>query len=1062
VAISTPSLLDQVRADYLAGNYQAARQALEAWPQLDLETAALLALCWVRQVLIERPPGACIDAPILQAALSAPLAHLRLEADRCFVLGWLHWLTGAPTSAEPLLAAAVEALKGEKTAGEAAYWLARVQVGLRVSDAVARYEALMRGLPASPQGTCWFVGLLWRSGQCDRAEKVWHTVSGNRRVQACDEAALLEARPLLRRGQMGSAERVLHEAHPRGGVAQVERVLLLAWTAAAQNKREEAGALLRQAETGPFPGQALQIWRDLFDLGHPTAPQEPNWPQATGTEAHWVAGQQARCAGQRPQAVSALRAAETAPLLLPFVRYALACLGEEDFAAVLAAQPGNFLAPRCRTHLIGQRFCRHEATPAELLDVLQQAETAGYRPTGADFLRRLALVLKQKPAQVEELRRLVETPDPALRITALRAVLEAAVRRLPPRPALELLLEWAPQAAADDVLRLALGRQLLRLLLRAGLGRNQQILEMAATLLGNDPMLSFVSALLGPADETPARIVSPWQERSFCRTALPSRPDGSGEPSYVKNVPAGVITSPEAPPIVRLWRTALALRSPLEDPVAWRAEVAELRGQARLRGLTQGLLVREAAGRGDAATVAALLAEVEAWQGFSAGPPRFVVEAVRATLGTQPRWQTILARWLQVWDLDLLGPAALPLAIHAGLLPSLSAAVGPPPGVALVNWLLHQAAEALRGDEARQALTWIRQAQEHKLADDQAHLVQAALPELERLARAQLLAEVVQLDPGQPPIAPRLLTGMLDSLESGSGSSVLAAAAQGDLAAARQTLTVLAEQPDLPAPLAHHLALVFHRAAVFLEEQDRPNVADYWRRAWRCWLHVLGPLPASPQRDDHPLFGHLLERHRQRIHQLLARDEIEAARRLWILVQGLPELARSVDAGLGQILEGITARFREELASEVLVRARDAMEQGDIPEGWRAHYEAGLDGLRRFLQLDPDNLRLLTALIETCNDWFLDCYNNEDAPRLWHGVECYTPLADHLVRLIEEDGGRLPALAALAGFFKFRGFVASERDQKIGFYRQALRFNPGDENVKNLLAEIEQAKETSR
>jgi hypothetical protein len=81
--------------------------------------------------------------------------------------------------------------------------------------------------------------------------------------------------------------------------------------------------------------------------------------------------------------------------------------------------------------------------------------------------------------------------------------------------------------------------------------------------------------------------------------------------------------------------------------------------------------------------------------------------------------------------------------------------------------------------------------------------------------------------------------------------------------------------------------------------------------------------------------------------------------------------------------------------------------------------------------LDHDNVRLLTALAEVCTDWFLDCYNNEDPQTLWEQVNRYTPFALHLARLAEDRAADLTARAALAEFFKYRGFVASGRAAKL-------------------------------
>jgi hypothetical protein len=146
------------------------------------------------------------------------------------------------------------------------------------------------------------------------------------------------------------------------------------------------------------------------------------------------------------------------------------------------------------------------------------------------------------------------------------------------------------------------------------------------------------------------------------------------------------------------------------------------------------------------------------------------------------------------------------------------------------------------------------------------------------------------------------------------------------------------------------------------------------------------------------------------------------------------------------------ARFREELATAYLLATREAMRYGAIPEGWRADYEKGLAHLRRLLSLDRDNVRLLTALVEVCDEWFLDLYNAGAAPALREQVGRYTPFALQLARLVGERPGELSARVALADFYKFRGFLAAEASAKVALYREALRFNPANDNVRDLLA----------
>jgi hypothetical protein len=205
------------------------------------------------------------------------------------------------------------------------------------------------------------------------------------------------------------------------------------------------------------------------------------------------------------------------------------------------------------------------------------------------------------------------------------------------------------------------------------------------------------------------------------------------------------------------------------------------------------------------------------------------------------------------------------------------------------------------------------------------------------------------------------------------------------------------------------------------------------------------------------LLDELLTPHRHQISHLLAREAMEPARRLWALVQQLPGL--TPEGPLRDDLAARTARFRDELVTEYLLATREAMRYGAIPEGWRADYEKGLAGLRRLLSLDRDNVRLLTALVEECTEWFFDLYQLGDAPALREQTERFTPFALQLARLAEGRPGDLAARAALADFYKFRGFVCRDRDQKAALYREALRFNPANDNVRNLLAELEAPEE---
>jgi hypothetical protein len=622
---------------------------------------------------------------------------------------------------------------------------------------------------------------------------------------------------------------------------------------------------------------------------------------------------------------------------------------------------------------------------------------------------------------------------------ALRAALELAARLLPPAEALDLLMEWMQQGRiqADELLRAIAGRQLVRLLLLCPAGSRDpaSVLRAATTLAGTDVAIGLVSEWLGLAD--PAMPPVPREDTSM--------------------------------PLVRLWRAAVALHDGTADPGRWRDEVAMVRTHPPLRGVAQCLVLREAAQRRDVASMIALLEDVDAWRTFTAGPPRLATEAVLAFAGpaaSHPRWRAALTRWLQLWDMASLDSEVRPLAVRAGLFAMEPANADVPAGLPAAPWFLHQAAQATLRDDAREALAWVRRAQaidpDLSSAGEQAALVPAALPDLERLARAQSLAEVVRFHLEQPAIPPRLLVGFVDCLEARTdGPTILAPAERGELAGAREALAAVAERDPAPG-LAHHLALVYHRAAVFLEKRDRDADAELYRRlAWRCWLRMLASLEPKVT-TEHPLLQHLLAHHRQRINALLIRDQVEPARRHWTLVQQLPEQARLRDGSVAGVLRELAARFRDELATEYLVATREAMRYGEIAEGWRADYDRGLAGLVRMLSLDHDNVRLLTAVVETCNEYFHDCYVNEDSQRLWQGVERYTPFALRLALLADQRQADLTARAALAEFYKFRGFVAPERERKLALFGEALAFDPRNENVRDLLEQTQKPTEARR
>jgi hypothetical protein len=338
-------------------------------------------------------------------------------------------------------------------------------------------------------------------------------------------------------------------------------------------------------------------------------------------------------------------------------------------------------------------------------------------------------------------------------------------------------------------------------------------------------------------------------------------------------------------------------------------------------------------------------------------------------------------------------------------------------------------------------------------------VVQQALGALERLADAQALGAVL---PGGGPVPAALLTGLVEVLRAlpEEGEALLAAARSGDGALVANILDERFQRAaGVPGALHHHLAIVSMRAADKLEDSsDTTTLAvEQWQRAWRHWLAFLSSEEGQTSQTRPLLLDHLLALHRKRLNDLLRQGDVELARRYSELVRKLPEMVGSESTAAVLLRDDLTARidrFRDELATEHLLSTREAMKFGDVPEGWRADYERGLGQLRRLMALDRDNVRLLTAVVETCAEWFLDLYHAQDSARMRQEVDRYTPLATHLVRLIGSQSKDHPARPALSEFYKFRGFVEPNVPARIALYQEALRLHPANENVRELLENL--------
>ncbi len=1035
--------LESALQAYWAGQWDKTQELLHSLTT-SLFIQGLRALAQVRQLLDE---GMAPDADVLAGwlgHLAEPFADSRLEGERHFARGWLFWLAGDFSQAEAPLAQAVETVRQVEVADitEAAYWLARVQLLLSKPAAIATFEKTLRCRSASPPAMLRFIDLLWRAGQVERAEQVWQTVRLHRQVQGTALAALCAARVLLFHEQAAAAEQVLRKAAAKGGVVQIEITLLLAWSLDAQQHYSQAADLLDHLE-GPYPARALQAWRTLFHLRREPSRDsqttilvklQPFFRVNTPGESYF-AGQTAVAQGRSEEAAGFFRQVLSYPPLRHFARFGLVCLGQEDGTEFLAGRQGFFLTAAARLRLALDRFCRRQASGGELVEQLDRADRVGYLPADAGHWRKLTDLQGRPTLTVADLQSLVQGDSPGKRRQGFILAIELAVSRLSFNEAQQLCLEWSglDLLLADPTLRRYLREHWLVMLLQSLSDETETKSQSMLAL----PMLD------GLGSDFRLALVRDWLDLTTS--------DACGHEEAKDG-------------FARCWRAARRLHfsDTSITPGSWRKTVTELREGSPLRGLAQVLLVQEAAHRRDWNSLTRLLEDRGPWQALACPPP-FIIEVLSwALYQPAPSLRRSVGKWLGTWHRSALGPQLQALALQAGVASPDPHTAEPPRGTPAQGWFLHQAAQSLRREKFREALAWLRRCSPFDEGGDRTK-VEAAILDLERLARAELLAEVFRFRPEQKPVPPGLVVDAADRLAAfPEGQLVLQAADRGDWPTARQHLAQLAETGSLDAALAHHLAIVYQRNGRFLEDHGETEPADRCRHlAWRCWLTWLTACPAGDFSADgkgEVLVEHLLQSDRERLQKLLLANQIERARKLWGLIHELPRLVQG-QPDLVAFFEGALARFREILTADYLTGIHEAMRCGAIPKGWRADYEKGLGALRRLLSLDPDNVRLLTTVIDLCGDFFFDCYNNEAWEQLEQGLERYTPLALKLAR-----GGRpgdLAAGAALAEFYKFRALAEPDRAAKIALLGEALRFNPANDNVRELLHQLEEKNDQS-
>jgi tetratricopeptide (TPR) repeat protein len=140
--------------------------------------------------------------------------------------------------------------------------------------------------------------------------------------------------------------------------------------------------------------------------------------------------------------------------------------------------------------------------------------------------------------------------------------------------------------------------------------------------------------------------------------------------------------------------------------------------------------------------------------------------------------------------------------------------------------------------------------------------------------------------------------------------------------------------------------------------------------------------------------------------------------------------------------------------AEKITENADAIK--DLPSGIRKNYEGGIQHLENFIKLNITVVRVLRASLQWYNDWCFDLYVTKNIEHLKKLMQSAGHVADSLAPNCVKLRGYSPENQALSQHFMFRGFIVDAPKQAIKEYREALDWNPENENAKELLGSATQ------
>jgi tetratricopeptide (TPR) repeat protein len=128
-----------------------------------------------------------------------------------------------------------------------------------------------------------------------------------------------------------------------------------------------------------------------------------------------------------------------------------------------------------------------------------------------------------------------------------------------------------------------------------------------------------------------------------------------------------------------------------------------------------------------------------------------------------------------------------------------------------------------------------------------------------------------------------------------------------------------------------------------------------------------------------------------------------------------------------------------------------------LPQGIRQNYRGGLDHLDRFIGLGIPVIRVLRTSLHWYNEWCYDLYVSHKLDQIVALMGPARAVADLLGALCVKARGHAPENQALSTHYLLRGFTTDNQDQGMEYYREALAWNPANQNAEQLLGEAAQA-----